>query len=131
LPIEFKREADVCDKCHKPNTEVGKLTDYTDPHDGYRRLLCSKCIEFREKPYKEVCPKCKRLAYKHGGMSFYGEPPYDDEDMCLECVERKEREVAERTAQKLKIVNFLKNNWKFWIATAIAILAGITGFIFR
>jgi len=35
-------------------------------------------------------------------MSFYGEPPYDHEDMCLECVEKKEKSEAIKTARKLK-----------------------------
>ncbi len=126
MPIETKREGNTCDKCHKPNTEVGAITYYTDPNDGYEGLLCSECIKKREKSYTEICPKCKRLAYKHGGMSFYGEPPYDDEEMCLECVEKTERKMAKRIAIKLKIKNFTKDNWRFWIMVIIGIL-GLIG----
>ncbi|MBS3923512.1 MAG: hypothetical protein KGZ37_10260 [Nitrosarchaeum sp.] len=126
MPINFKREGNVCDKCHKQNTEVGLMTDYTDPHDGYRGLLCSECIKKREKSYTEKCPKCKRLAYEHGGMSFYGEPP-NVEKMCLECVEEKEEKTTKRNEMKLKIKNFSKEHWKFWIATIISILAIIIG----
>lgn len=127
LPIEFKRSGDTCEKCHKPNTEVGKITYYTDPHDGYKGLLCSECIKKREKPYTEICPKCKRLAYKHGGMSFYGEAPHDYEEMCLECVEKKEKKEAKKSAIKLTIKNFAKDHWKFWITATISIIAILVG----
>lgn len=126
MPIEYKREGNACDKCHKQNTEVGKMTDYTDPHDGYKALLCSECIKKREKPYTEKCPKCKKLAYKHGGMSFYGEPP-NDEKMCLECAEKKEKKNDTTNAMKLKIKNFAKDHWQYWITLTIAIL-GLIGF---
>lgn len=105
------------------------MTDYTSQYDGYKGLLCSECIKKREKPYTEKCPKCKRLAYEHGGMSFFGEPP-EHEDMCLECVEKKENKIAKRNVLKLKIKFFLKNNWKFFITITIAILGliGISNF---
>jgi len=98
MPIEFKKEGNACERCKKLDTEVGPITYYTDPHDGYKGLLCSECIKRREKPYTETCPKCKRLAYKHGGMSYYGEYPEDFEDMCVECVEKKEAIEAKRNA---------------------------------
>ncbi len=123
MPFEFKREGNTCDKCQKPNTEVGTIIPYTDPHDGYEGLLCAECIKKREKPYKEICPKCKRLAYEHGGMSFYGEPPYNDEKMCLECVEKKEKNVAKQNAMKLKIKNFVKDRWQFLFFATLGILA--------
>ena len=127
MPIEHKREGNACDKCKKLDTQVGKITYYTDPHDGYTGLLCSECIKKREKPYTEICPKCKRVAYEHGGMSFYGEVPYDFEDMCLECVEKKEARVAKMNARKLKIKNFAKDHWKFWITITVAIIGLIIG----
>lgn len=102
------------------------MTDYTDSHNGYKGLLCSQCIKRREKPYTEICPKCKRLAYKHGGMSFYGEPP-EPEYMCVECVEKKEKKMAERNTRNSKIKNFIKDHWKFWIGTTISIIGIILG----
>jgi len=126
MPIEFKKEGNACEKCKKSDTEVGPITYYTDPHDGYKGLLCSGCIKRREKPYTEICPKCKRVAYEHGGMSAYGhEPPF--EDMCLECVEKKEARQAKRGHIKLTIKNFTKNHWKFWITISISIVAIIVG----
>lgn len=127
MPIEYKKEGDTCEKCHKQNTEVGKITYYTDTHDGYKGLLCSECIKKREKSYTEKCPKCKKLAYEHRGMSFYGTYPEDYEDMCVECVEKKEKRVAKQNARKLKIKNFFKKNWKFWIGTTISIIAILVG----
>jgi len=126
MPIEFKEEGNACAKCKKLDTDVGPITHYTDPHDGYKGLLCSECIKRREKPYTEICPKCKRVAYEHGGMSFYGdEPPF--EDMCLECLEKKEAREAKRNAIKLTIKNFAKDHWKFWITISISIVAIIIG----
>jgi hypothetical protein len=98
------------------------ITYYTDTPDEYKGLLCSECIKKREKPYTEICPKCKRLAYKHGGMSFFG-APQEHEDMCLECVEKKEKTIAERTAIKLKIKIFVKDHWYHLIALTIGILS--------
>ena len=120
MPIEFKKEGNACERCKKLDTEVGPITYYTDPHDGYNGLLCSECIKRREKPYTEICPQCKRVAYEHGGMSSYGdELPF--EDMCLECVEKKEARVTKMNARKLKIKNFAKDHWKFWISTGLII----------
>lgn len=123
MPIEFKKEGNACEKCKKLDTEVGPITYYTDPYDGYKGLLCSECVKRREKPYTEICPKCKRLAYKHGGMSFYGESPEDFEDMCVECVEKKEVREAKRNTIKLTIKNFAKDHWKFWITISISIVS--------
>ena len=78
MPIEFKREGNACEKCKKSNTEVGPITDYTNPYDGYRGLLCSKCIKRQEKSYTEICPVCKRIAYEHGGMTVYTDSDADD-----------------------------------------------------
>ncbi len=127
MGILHKREGNACEKCKKLDTEVGPITYYTDPHDGYKGLLCSECIKRREKPYNEICPKCKRVAYEHGGMSCYGEKPEDFEDMCLECVEKKEAREAKRNAIKLTIKNFAKDHWKFWITISISIVAIIVG----
>ena len=127
MPIEHKREGNACAKCKKLNTEVGPITHYTDPHDGYEGIVCSECIKRREKPYTEKCPKCKKLAYQHGGMSVYGEVPNDFEDMCLECVEKKEVRDSKIAATKLKIKNFAKDHWKFWITLTIAIIGLIIG----
>ena len=103
------------------------MTDYTDPHDGYKALLCSECIKKREKPYTAICPKCKKLAYEHGGMSVYGDNPENFENMCLECVEKKEKKVAKQNIMKLKITKFAKDHWKFWIGTSLTIIALIIG----
>jgi len=123
VSLGFKRvrEGNQCDRCKKLDTEVGPITYYTDPHDGYKGLLCSECIKKREKPYTEICPKCKRVAYEHGGMSYYG---YESsfEDMCLECVEKKEARVAKIIAVKSTIKNFAKDHWKFWISTGLVII---------
>lgn len=146
MPIEFKEQGDVCKKCKKPNTEVGPITYYTDPHDGYKGLLCSECIKRREKSYTEKCPKCKRIAYEHGGLTYYddsdaddlddeisdnydsfddfdyGEKPPSFESMCMECHKKKVARVRKIRKVKLTIKNFAKNHWKFWISTGLVII---------
>jgi len=145
LPFEFKEQGDVCKKCKKPNTEVGPITYYTDPHDGYKGLLCSECIKRREKSYTEKCPKCKRIAYEHGGLTYYDDSDADDlddkisdnydsfdnfdsdekppsfESMCMECHEKKVARVRKIRKVKLTIKNFAKDHWKFWISTGLVI----------
>ena len=71
MPIEFKKKGNACERCKKLDAEVGPITYYTDPHDGYNGLLCSECIKRREKPYTEICPICKQVAYEHGGLTYY------------------------------------------------------------
>ena len=145
MPIEVKREGHTCEKCKKSDTEVGKIIHYTKHGDDL--LLCPKCLKFRERPYTEICPKCKRIAYKHGGLTYYDdsdiddsndyvitddnedfdnfdyneEPPSSSELMCLECHEKKVARERKRKARNLKIKNFAKNHWKFWISTGLII----------
>ena len=114
MSIEFKREGNACERCKKQDIEAGKITHYTK--HGADLLLCPKCLEDKERTYTEKCPKCKRVAHEHGGMSAYGdEPPL--EEMCLECVQKKEA----RDAKKLKIKNFMKDHWKYWITISLTI----------
>ena len=151
MPIEFKEQGDVCKKCKKPNTEVGPITYYTDPHDGYKGLLCSECIKRREKSYTEKCPKCNRVAYEHGGLTYYDDSDADDlddeisdnydsfddfdydekppsfESMCMECHEKKVARVRKIRKVKLTIKNFAKDHWKFWITKSVSIVAIIVG----
>ena len=154
MPIEFKREGNACEKCKKLDTEVGKITHYKSPHDGYEGLLCSECIKRREKPYTEKCPRCKRVAYKHGGLTYYDDSDADDDSndvvitdsdnyddfndlrvekppsfdlMCMECYEKKLTKAKKIRKTKLTIKNFAKDHWKFWIGTSITIIFGIIG----
>jgi len=155
MPVEQKREGNVCEKCKKSNTEVGPITEYKDPHSTYKGLLCSDCIEMREKPYTERCPVCKELAYKKGGLTFFDESDLDSKDdvvtydekdfdnfynfdhdeksplsaelMCLECHEKKVERERKIRKIKLKIKNFVKDHWKFWVTIIIAIIGLIIG----
>ncbi len=80
MGIKFVEEGNQCVKCKKLDSEVEKITYYTDPYDDYQALLCSECIKRREKPYTEICPKCKRVAYKHGGLTYYDDSDADELD---------------------------------------------------
>ena len=150
MPIEVKREGHTCDKCKKSDTEVGKITHYTKHGDDL--LLCPKCLEFREEPYTETCPKCKRVAYEHGGLTYYDDSDVDDADdsdviiaddfnnsdnyngfdydkkppsfdlMCMECYEKKLAKAKKIRKAKLTIKNFAKDHWKFWITISISIV---------
>ena len=119
MPVEIKKDG-ACDGCKKLGTETSPITHYKKHGDNL--LLCPKCLEARERPYIVICPKCKKVAYEHGGMSFYGEYPEDFEDMCVECVEKKEVREAKRNAIKLKTKIFLMKNWKYWISTGLIIV---------
>jgi len=121
VPIEFKREGNACERCKKQDTEVGKITHYTE--HGSDLLLCPKCLKKEEEPYTEICPKCKKRAYEHGGMTVFGDEPEDFEEMCIECYEKKESKDAKRDAIKLTIKNFMKDHWKFLISISISIVA--------
>ena len=168
MGIEFVEEGNQCVKCKKLDSEVGKIIHYTDSHDGFTGLLCSECIDRREKPYTVICPKCKKLAYDHGGLTYYDdsdihefdgytefdsdehddfnqfdshqhggfnqfdshqhdEEPPSFEMMCLECHGKKVAKVKKIRKTKLMIKNFVKDHWKFWISTSIAIIFGIIG----
>jgi len=144
MPIEFKREGNVCEKCKKLDTEVGKITHYIK--HGADLLLCPKCLEFRERSYIEKCPKCKRVAYEHGGLTYYDDSDADDlddeisdnydsfddfdydekppsfESMCMECHEKKVARVRKIRKVKLTIKNFARDHWKFWIGISISII---------
>jgi len=147
--LKFKREGNQCEKCKKLDTEVGKITHYTKHGDDL--LLCPKCLEFRERPYIEKCPKCNRVAYEHGGLTYYDDSDADDLDdeisdnydsfddfnydekppsfklMCMECHEKKVARVKKILKVKLTIKNFVKDHWKFWITISISIVAIIVG----
>ena len=118
LGFKFKREGNLCERCKKEAAEVGKMAFYEE----YDLWCCDKCIKETIDEKNLKCPKCKRVAYEHGGMSGYGdEPPF--EFMCLECVEKKEAREAKRNAIKLTIKNFAKDHWKFWIMLVVGIIA--------
>jgi len=146
LGIVHKRKGDACEKCKKQNTEVGEITHYTG--HGADLLLCPTCLKKREKTYTEKCPKCKRVAYEHGGLTYYDDSDADDPDtndsdnddgfdydeeppsfesMCMECHEKKVARVKKIRRAKLTIKNFAKDHWKFWVGTAITIILGIIG----
>jgi len=152
LGIKQVREGNQCEKCKKDVSEVGKLTHYTK--HGADLLLCPKCLEFREKPYTEICPKCNRVAYEHGGLTYYDDSDADDskdfdiidndnhdgldnfdldekppsfESMCMECHDKKVARVRKIRKAKLTIKNFAKDHWKFWIMLGLAILAILAG----
>jgi len=150
MPIEFKRKGNACEKCKKLDTEVGKITHYTE--HGADLLLCADCLKRREKPYKEICPICKRVAYEHGGLTYYDDSDADEtndieisnnavdfenfdydekppsfESMCMECHDKKVAKVRKVRKTKLTIKNFAKDHWKFWIGTSITIIFGIIG----
>ena len=51
-------------------------------------------------------------------MSVYGESPENFENMCLECVQKKEA----RAVRNLRIKNFIIKHWKFWITITVGII---------
>ena len=55
----------------------------------------------------EKCPKCDRIAKKHGGMV-----DHEDEKMCANCMDKLTKSLLEKQFRKKKTSDFLKNNWK-------------------
>jgi len=147
MGIIRKRDGNQCEKCKGDVSKVGKITHYTK--HGADLLLCPKCLEFREKSYTAICPKCKRIAYEHGGLTYYDDSDLDDSNdsivtenyegfdsfdydekppssfelMCLECHEKKVASEKKRKARNLKIKNFAKDHWFKWIMIGLGIIA--------
>lgn len=104
MPFEFKRTSNVCDRCKKDVSEVGKLKEFEE------QLLCSNCYEKTESEKHLKCPKCKREV----GLEKMTE--YKNESMCYECKDNVKKK-EEKTKVRKK---FLKTNWFKWIMIGFA-----------
>ena len=119
----FDKVGNVCDECKKDSEEVGMSKQYTTCQ-GIQKLLCKNCTEKHKKIDKEICPKCKQLAWKHGGMSTYDNPPNKPKKMCSDCVDDEKDKKKKNDTRNLKIWNFVK---KYSIPLAGFILLIIFG----
>ena len=104
MPIEYKRTTNVCDRCGKDISIVGKLEEFEE------QQLCSNCYKTTENEKNLKCPECKKVV----GIDNMTE--YKTESMCYECkdnVKKKEEKTKERK-------KFLKTNWFKWIMIGFA-----------
>jgi len=111
LGIKFKREHNICERCKKDVSEVGKTAFFEE----YDLVLCTKCAEetIKEKNFK--CPKCKKVV---GTVKM---TEYNDKPMCYECKEKalvKEKKTRER-------IRFFRKYWYIWFGAFIAIIIAI------
>ena len=55
-------------------------------------------------------------------MSTYDNPPNKPKKMCLDCVNNEKDKKKKKDTRNLKIKNFIKNNWRYWITTLLMII---------
>lgn len=120
MGIKFVKEGNVCDRCKKPDTEVGTITHYTEFNQN--SLLCSKCIEEIKEVHTRKCSNCKKPVGVTE-LSTYNQK----NDLCYDCIKKMDKSQK----VKLKTKNFVIDNWKFWIATSIGIISIIVIFIIK
>ncbi len=116
MPIEFKREGNVCDNCKHGVSDVGQITHYTK--FGQDRLLCKNCIDDLDKVFLEKCPKCNRPAHERSGMREYVEKGKTKKN-CYECDKKRRKNIETRNIR----IKFFKDNWKFWITIGLGVIA--------
>ena len=113
MPIEYKRTTNVCDRCGKDISIVGKLEEFEE------QQLCSNCYKTTENEKNLKCPKCEKVV----GIDKMTE--YKTESMCYLC-----KDNAVKKEEKMQEVSsFAKRHWKFWISISVTIIIAIVGFI--
>ena len=123
MPVSFRDEGHICSNCNKEFEEVIKSKEYAHYNDASQRILCKNCAEKHENIYKEICPKCKKPAHEHGGMSTYDKAPNKPKKMCSNCVDDEKNKKKKRDAKKLKNKIFIKEYGLHLITITIAIIA--------
>ena len=73
-------EENVCERCHKLTTDVGKLTPYKN-HE-LDKLLCQACIREIDDYYSITCAKCGKPAHMRGNLI-----EYNNQKICPVCMD--------------------------------------------
>ena len=78
--MEFKREGNACERCHKLEMDVGKITQY----ENYEldKLLCQDCIKEIEDYYALKCSKCGKPAHMRGNLI-----EFENKKICTICMD--------------------------------------------
>ena len=104
MPIIHERTSNVCERCGKDVSIVGKLEKFE------KLLLCSNCYKEVKNEKNLKCPRCKKVV----GIEKMTE--YKTEPMCYECKDNVKKK-EEKTKVRKK---FLKMNWFKWIMIGFA-----------
>ncbi len=90
MGIEIKKQSDTCGRCHKSNTEGGKLIHYKN--HGLDELLCQDCVKEIEDYYSLKCSKCGKPAHMRGNLI-----EYENEKICTICMDEiKMKEITKQ-----------------------------------
>ena len=77
---EFKKEDNACERCHKLETDGGKITRYKK-HE-LDKSLCQNCIKEIEDYYSLKCSKCGKPAHLRGNLI-----EYENDKICTICMD--------------------------------------------
>jgi len=80
MEIDFVKEGNVCGRCKKIDTSVGKMTRYKN--HGLDKLLCQDCIKEIEDYYSLKCSKCGKPVHLRGNLI-----EYENEKICTICMD--------------------------------------------
>ena len=72
--------SNVCERCEKPDSDVGQLTQYQN-HE-LDKLLCQNCIKEIDDYYSLRCSKCDKPAHLRGNLI-----EYQNEKICTICMD--------------------------------------------
>ena len=72
--------SNVCERCEKLDSDVGKLTQYQN-HE-VDKLLCQNCIKEIDDYYSLRCSKCDKPAHLRGTLI-----EYQNEQICTICMD--------------------------------------------
>ena len=77
--------SNVCERCKKLDTDVGKLTHYKN-HE-LNKLLCQNCITEIDDYYSLRCSKCNKPAHLRGNLI-----EHKNEKICTVCMDKIQTE---------------------------------------
>ena len=117
--MESVEEREQCEGCSQLASS-GFVVRFRKQY-GINKYLCSKCCHRAMGDYDKICCKCG----KNNADGSFEMPRYNGKDMCLDCISKELAKEEHRDFIKLKIKNFAKDHWKFWISTVIAITLGV------
>ena len=112
--MESVEERNQCEGCKKPKSDVGIIRF----RDEFNQYLCSKCCHRAMGEFDKICDKCD-INNADGSFEM---KQFQGKDMCADCIYKAQLKEEHRQAIKIKIKNFAKDHWKFWIGTAIGII---------
>ncbi|MFQ5782932.1 MAG: hypothetical protein ACE5GR_07765 [Nitrosopumilus sp.] len=73
-------EGNACQRCHKLDTDVGKLIPYKN--HGLDKLLCQDCIKEIDDYYSLTCSKCGKPAHMRGKLV-----EFENKKICTICMD--------------------------------------------